>query len=154
MGKAMFYHLTRNPLEVTARNLLTRAYAQGLRVCVRGRDPARLDWLDQALWLGDKAGFLPHGLAGSAHDAEQPILLTTLEHSPNSPQILMLIDNATASPAAVSGLERLWVMFDGNDPASLSHARSQWKDMASAGVTAEYWSEDSGRWECKAQTNA
>ncbi len=154
MGKAMFYHLTRNPLEVTARNLLTRAYAQGLRVRIRGHDPARLDWLDQALWQGDKAGFLPHGIAGRGHDADQPILLTTQDHDPNGAQILMLIDNAEAAPDVVADLERLWVLFDGNDPDSLSQARAQWKAMAAAGVTAEYWSEDSGRWEMKAQTNA
>ena len=88
MGKAMFYHLTQNPLEVTATNLLTRAYGQGLRVAVRARDAARLEWLDAALWLGHKASFLPHGLAGGPHDAAQPILLTTQTTSPNAARIL------------------------------------------------------------------
>jgi DNA polymerase III subunit chi len=152
MGKAMFYHLTQNPLEVTATNLLTRAYGQGLRVAVRARDAARLDWLDAALWLGHKASFLPHGLAGGPHDAAQPILLTTQTTSPNAARIVMAIDSAEAQPEEVAQLERLWVLFDGNDPDAVAHARLQWKAMAAAGVLAEYWSEDSGRWEMKAQT--
>lgn len=152
MGKAMFYHMTHDPLEVTARNLLTRAYAQGLRVSVRGRDAARLDWLDRALWEGAKDSFLPHGLADSPHAADQPILLTTARDSPNRPAIVMLIDGAEGAAEEVAGLERLWVMFDGNDAGSVAHARGQWKAMVAGGVEAEYWSQDSGRWEKKAQS--
>ena len=36
MGKAMFYHLTRDPVEVTAATLLTRALGAGWRVALRG----------------------------------------------------------------------------------------------------------------------
>jgi DNA polymerase-3 subunit chi len=152
MGKAMFYHLTQNPLEVTAANLLTRAFGQGMRVAVRGRDAARLEWLDSVLWLGDKASFLPHGLAGGPHDSDQPILLTTQSTSPNAAKIVMAIDSADVRAEEVALLERLWVLFDGNDPDAVAHARGQWREMAAAGVLAEYWSEDSGRWEMKAQT--
>ena len=153
MGKAMFYHLTRNPLEVTAANLLTRALAQGMRVAVRARENARLEWLDAALWLGPKESFLPHGVAGGPHDADQPILLTTQTESPNAAKIVMAIDSAEALPQEVAHLERLWILFDGNDPDAVAHARGQWKAMAGAGIMAEYWSEDSGRWELKAQTD-
>ncbi len=153
MGKALFYHLTRNPLEVTARALLARALARGLRVVVRGRDPARLDALDAALWLGDKAGFLPHGRAGGPHDADQPVLLTTGPDRPNGAQIVMSIDRAEAAPEDVADLERLWVMFDGHDSDALDHARVQWKAMTAAGVQAEYWSEESGSWTLKASTH-
>lgn len=152
MGKALFYHLTRNPLEVTARSLLTRALAQEMRVMVRGRDPAQLASLDAALWQGDKASFLPHGLAGGPHDADQPILLTTAQESPNSARIVMAIDRAEAAPEEVAGLERLWVLFNGHDREELDQARRQWKAMVAAGVVAEYWSEESGRWECKARS--
>ena len=151
MGKALFYHLTRNPLEVTARALLVRALGQGMRVVVRGRTLARLAALDAALWQGDKAAFLPHGLAGGPHDADQPVLLTTAPDAPNGAQIVMAIDRADADPAEVAGLERLWVMFDGNDADELAQARVLWKAMVAAGVEAEYWSEESGRWDCKAR---
>ncbi len=154
MGKALFYHLTRDPLEVTARNLLSRALAQEMRVMVRGRDPAQLAALDAALWQGDKSSFLPHGLAGGPHDADQPILLSTAREAPNRARIVMAIDRAEAAPEEVPGLERLWVLFNGHDPDELGQARTQWKAMSAAGVEAEYWSQESGRWECKARSGA
>ena len=77
MGAAYFYHLTRRPLEATLPTLLEKARGAGWRIAVRGVDAARMDWLDQKLWLGPEEGFLPHGLAGGDHDAHQPILLTT-----------------------------------------------------------------------------
>lgn len=152
MGKVMFYHLTRNPLEVTAQMLLERAHQTGWRVTVRGRDPALLARLDETLWLGDKASFLPHGMAGGAHDADQPVLLTSEHACPNDPACLMVIDKADAAPHEANGLERLWILFDGNDPDATAHARAQWKAVTAAGVQAEYWSEDSGRWQMKAQS--
>lgn len=152
MVKALFYHLTQNPAEVTARMLLARALQNGWRVTLRGGDAGRLEWLDQALWLGDKASFLPHGLAGGPHDADQPILLTTGRDCPNDPACLMLVDKAEADAGELAGLERLWVLFDGQDQEALAHARTQWKALTGAGVVAEYWSEDSGRWQKKAQS--
>lgn len=152
MGKALFYHLTHDPLEVTVANLCTRALQTGWRVAIRGRDASQLDRLDQALWLGDKASFLPHGLAGGPHDADQPILLTTAPDSPNSPKAVMAVDQAAIDPLEVAGLERLWVLFDGADESAMALARTQWKAMISAGVVAEYWSQDSGKWQMKAQS--
>lgn len=152
MGKAMFYHLTRDPVEVTAATLLTRALATGWRVALRGGDLAGLERLDAQLWLGAKDSFLPHGLAGGPHDADQPILLTTAATAPNRPACVMAVDRAEVDPAEVSGLERLWILFDGQDENSLTHARTQWKAMTAAGVQAEYWSHDGGAWAKKAQS--
>jgi DNA polymerase IIIc chi subunit len=61
-----FYHLTRSALDAALRQLLERALGRGWRVVVRGQDAARLDWLDEKLWLQPDAGFLPHGRAGGA----------------------------------------------------------------------------------------
>jgi len=153
MGAAYFYHLTRNPLEVTLPQLLGRARAAGWRVAVRGRDPARMDWLDRQLWMGAQDGFLPHGLAGGPHDAAQPVLLTT-GPAANDPACLMTVDGADLDPAEVQALERVCVIFDGNDPAALDIARGQWKALTDAGCAAQYWSEESGRWEMKAERSA
>ena len=79
MGAAFFYHLTQRPLEATLPMLLTKALQAGWRVAVRGRDAGQMAWLDEKLWLGPEDGFLPHGLAGGAHEADQPVLLTTQE---------------------------------------------------------------------------
>lgn len=150
MGVIRFYHMTRTPVETTLARLLDRAHGAGLRVEVRGADPARLDWLDQKLWLGDEAGFLPHGLAGGPHDGLQPILLTTAETAAPGTVCVMAVDGAPVDAAEAARLDRTFILFDGNDPAALAHARGQWKALTGAGAEAEYWSEESGRWERKA----
>ena len=150
MGAAFFYHLTRNPLDVTLPLLLGKARGAGWRVAVRGADAQRLAWLDEKLWLGPEADFLPHGLAGGAHDADQPILLTT-GPAANDPQCLMTIDGAAVDAAEVQALDRVCVLFDGNDPEAVQGARGQWAALTQAGCAAQYWSEESGRWQKKAE---
>jgi DNA polymerase-3 subunit chi len=151
MGAAFFYHLTRKPLEVTLPMLLDKARGAGWRVAVRGRDAARMDWLDEKLWLGSEDGFLPHGRAGQPHEAYQPILLTSEAALPNGAVCLMSVDGAEVATEEVQALERVCVLFDGNDEAAVQVARDQWKTLTRAGCQAQYWSEASGRWEKKAE---
>lgn len=146
----LFYHITRSSVEETARALMERALQQGWRVMVRGTDPQSLDRLDQWLWLNPEDGFLPHGLAGGSQDADQPVLLGTGAIT-NDAKALMLIDGATADAAEASALERVWVLFDGNDDSALAAARNHWKAVVASGQAAQYWSEEGGRWEKKAE---
>ncbi|MBY6047703.1 DNA polymerase III subunit chi [Vannielia litorea] len=152
MGKAMFYHLTQRPLEATLPVLLERSLAAGWWVAVRGRDPGRMGWLDEKLWQGPDEQFLAHGLAGGPHDALQPVLLTTEAALPNGATCLMAVDGAAVEAGEVAALERVCVLFDGHDPDAVQHARGQWKALTGAGAAAEYWSEESGRWEKKAES--
>ncbi|MFK7875295.1 MAG: DNA polymerase III subunit chi [Paracoccaceae bacterium] len=150
MGSVYFYHLTRTPLETTLPMLLAKARAAAWRVEVRGTDPVRMDWLDEKLWMGPEDGFLPHGRAGGPHDLDQPILLTT---APGSKfECLMCVDGAAPDADEVRAAERACVLFDGNDPDAVQIARGQWKALSDAGCAAQYWSEQSGRWEKKAET--
>jgi DNA polymerase-3 subunit chi len=151
MGAAYFYHLTRQPLERTLPMLLDKARAAGWRVAVRGRDPARLDRLDLRLWEGPEDGFLPHGRAGGPHDALQPVLLTTGTERPNGAVCVMAVDGAEVMPEEVQALERVCILFDGNDGAAVEAARGQWRALTGAGCAAQYWSEASGKWEKKAE---
>jgi len=154
MGAVFFYHLTRAPLEVTLPMLLSRARGAGWRVVVRGRDPGRIEWLDEKLWLGADDGFLPHGVAGGAHDADQPVLLCADAPdvaAPNNASCLMTVDGAPVTAAEVQRMDRVCVLFDGNDAQALDRARAQWKDLTAAGCSAQYWSEASGKWEKKAE---
>lgn len=152
MGEVFFYHLTRKPMEETLTMLLGKSLERGWRVAVRVTDPARLDWLDQRLWLGDEAGFLPHGVSGGPHDARQPVLLTTASEAANMPQCVIAIDGAVIAPDEVDGIDRGCLLFDGNDDRAVEQARGQWRALKAAGCTAQYWSEESGRWEMKAST--
>jgi len=151
MGVAYFYHLTRRPLEETLAMLLGKALSAGWRVAVRGTDGARLAWLDERLWLGAEDGFLPHGVAGGAHDADQPVLLTT-GSAANGAACVMSVDGAEVTAEEVAALDRVCVLFDGNDTEALQVARGQWKKLKDAGASAQYWSEESGKWEMKAKT--
>ncbi|MFZ1345637.1 MAG: DNA polymerase III subunit chi [Tabrizicola sp.] len=150
----MFFHLMQSaPADTLAVNA-PRALGQGWRVMVRGTDPAALDQLDAALWLkGGDDSFLPHGLAGGPQDADQPVLLG-LGAPTNGAKVLALVDGAEASDAEITAMERVWVLFDGNDSARLQAARAQWKETVAAGHPAQYWSEESGRWEKKAESPA
>ncbi len=151
---AFFYHLTRNPLEATLPALLEKSLAAGWRVVVRGTSEDRMRWLDEKLWLGAEEGFLPHGLSGGPHDADQPILLTTAPDMPNAAACLMAVDGADVTAEEAAALTRVCILFDGNDDAAVAHARSQWAALTGAGVAAQYWSEESGRWQKKAERGA
>lgn len=153
MPRALFYHLTAEPAEALLPILIGKALEAGLRVAVRGTDAARMAALDLALWRGD--GFVPHGLAGGPHDADQPALLvcdaTPAAGLPNRPDCLIALDGALLDPAEAAGLDRALVVFDGADPAQLAIARGQWKALVAAGIAAEYWNREGGRWTCKAR---
>jgi len=151
MGAAYFYHLTQQPLEAALPKLLEASLSRGWRVAVRGRNPRYLDWLDQKLWLGPEDGFLPHGLAGGANDALQPVLLTTEQTAANCATCVMSVEGAEVTPEEVGALERVCILFDGGDPAALERARAQWRELTAAGCGAQYWSDESGSWVKKSE---
>lgn len=146
MGYALFFRLSHTPVEELVRINTTRALAQGWRVVIRGRDIGALDRLDEALWRDPADGFLPHGIAGGPHDAAQPVLLTLGAERPNGAQALIALEGAEVTPGEIAELERVWIVFDGNDELALQVARSQWRALTSAGAEAEFWSEASGQW--------
>ena len=149
MGAAFFYHLTDNPLEATLPMLIGKARGAGWRVLVRGRDAAQLGRLDDVLWQGPEDGFLPHGLAGGPHDADQPVLLGDV--ASDGFACLMSIGGAEVSAEEVTALERTCILFDGHDGAALDRARGQWKALTDAGCAAQYWAQEGGRWTKKAE---
>jgi len=148
MGAAFFYHMTTQPVDVTLPMLLGKARGAGWRVVVRGSE-ASLQGLDERLWMGD--GFLPHGVAGGPHDADQLILLTAASDIPNKASCLVSVDGAEIAADEVKASDRVMVLFDGQDGDAVAAARVQWKSLTDAGCEAQYWSQESGRWEMKAQ---
>jgi len=151
MGAVFFYHLTEQPLEATLPSLLEKAMAAGWKVAVLGQNDDRLEQLDRSLWQGD--GFLPHGVAGGAHDARQPVLLTT-DFEATDATCLMAVDGADFPIEKLAGLDRACVLFDGADEAALDKARGQWRQVADAGLDAQYWAQEDGRWIKKAESTA
>lgn len=152
MGEAYFYHLTRRPLEAVLPTLLDKSLERGWRILVRGTDGRRMAALDEALWTYADDAFLPHGLAGGAADAAQPVLLSTGASLPEGRTCLLSVEGAEVTAEEVAALERVSILFDGGDGPALEKARAQWRDLVKAGVAAQYWSEESGRWEKKAES--
>lgn len=148
MGVLRFYHVTRGAVEDTLPKLLERALDAGSRVQVRSGDAARAEALDARLWLVPEDGFLPHGVAGGAHDALQPVLIDPGPRLAPGIDCLMVLDGAAVTADEVRALQRTFVIFDGQDDAAVSRARAQWTALTGAGLGAEYWSEASGRWTC------
>ena len=146
-----FYQLSRDPVDVTVAKLARKVLQAGERLVVVSGDDAQRTHLSQVLWQQGGAAFLANGMAGGAHEARQPILLTTGADSPNDPHCIMTIDGAEVAAEEVQRLDRVCVLFDGNDEAALQTARGQWKALTDAGCSAQYWSEESGRWEKKAE---
>lgn len=154
MSEVYFYHLTNSPLEQTLPQLLERTLQNNWRVLIRSGDAAQLTWLDQRLWGGNTSQFLPHGISGGDHDADQPILLTVDGENTNAAKALMLVHGAKTTPEEVVKYVRVSLVFNGNDDAALQEARADWKVLTDVGVSAKYWSQASGRWEMKAEKNA
>lgn len=152
MGAVYFYHMTRTPLEATLPMLLAKSREAGWRVYVKGSDAERLRWLDEKLWLGDEAGFLPHGLEGGDWDADQPILLG--QGAPGTHDCVMSIDGAELSAETVKQAARACVLFDGSDEAAVTVARGQWSRLTGAGLAAQYWAQEGPRWVKKAEKAA
>ena len=153
MSEVFFYHLTTSSLGQTLSRLLERTLKNNWRVQLRSGDENALARLDAQLWGGNSPDFLPHGISGGAHDADQPILLTTASENTNDAKALMLVFGAKTSPAEVAQYARVSLVFNGNDEAELQAARADWKALTDVGVTAKYWSQASGRWEMKAEKN-
>lgn len=69
----------------------------------------------------------------------------------NKADALALIDGAAATEAEILQMQRVWLLFEKADETRLADARARWKALSAAGVAAQYWSDESGRWEKKAE---
>lgn len=153
MGAVYFYHLTRSPMADTVSDLVGKCLANDWRVVVRGKNFPVMQALDTHLWKGPADAFLPHGLSNGKTDADQPVLLTVDEPLLDNRQVLMVVDDADFDPVNAQTLERICFLFDGNNQASVEKAREKWKQVSSSGVSAQYWSQESGTWTQKAKAN-
>ena len=108
-------------------------------------DEAYLARLDRMLW-DQGTSFLPHGIAGGADDARQPILLSTTPDAPNLARNMLIADGEWREAALT--YDRSFYLFD---DATLEGARLAWKLLAGReGVERRYWAHEGGKWVKKA----
>jgi DNA polymerase-3 subunit chi len=141
-----FYQLGGTPPEQIIASIAEKLLAQGMRLLVVAEDDGFLSRLDRLLWDQGTTSFLPHGLAGGAEDARQPILLSTSPDAPNLARNMLIADGQWRD-AALS-YDRSFYLFDA---ASLEGARLAWKLLAGReGVERRYWAQEGGKWVKKA----
>jgi DNA polymerase-3 subunit chi len=141
-----FYQLAGTPAEQVIATIAEKVLGTDGRLLIVADDEAQLARLDRVLWDQGASSFLPHGVAGGAEDARQPILLSTSPDAPNQARN-MLIADGTWREAALT-FDRSFYLFDN---ATLEGARLAWKLLAGReGVERRYWAREAGKWVKKA----
>jgi DNA polymerase-3 subunit chi len=147
MAEIGFYQLTRSdPIDALAR-LLGRTLETGARAVVRCPSVERVAAIDAALWRATTPNWLPHGTAVDGDAELQPVWITTEDEAPNGARFLFLIDGTEI--AALAAFDRVFDIFDGNDPAAVAAARARWRAAKGAGHTVRYWQQGRSGWEEK-----
>ncbi len=137
-----FYQLAGSAPEQVIASLAEKVLANDGRLLVVASDEAFLARLDRLLWDQAPTSFLPHGLAGGADDARQPILLSTSPDAPNLARNMLIADGEWRD-AALS-YDRSFYLFD---DGTLEGARLAWKLLAGReGVQRRYWAQEGGKW--------
>jgi DNA polymerase III subunit chi len=148
MPDILFYHLKGQRLEAALPLLLEKTLQRGWKAVVQAGSEERLKALDEALWTYREESFLPHGRVVDGTPETQPILLSVEETRANGAEALFLVDRAPL-PTHYD-LERIILMFDGDDPDAVQEARGAWKTVTALGHPATYWQQEDGRWVKKA----
>src|SRR5689334_14036717 len=141
-----FYHLTRSNLTQALPRLLARTLASGQRALVVARSAENLDALSSALWA--QPDWLPHGSAAEGDADLQPIWLSLEPEPLNGARFLFLIDDIEMD--RLDRFERVFALFDGNNPDTVEAARARWKAAKIAGHVLTYWQQTDAGWQKKA----
>jgi len=141
-----FYQLAETPPEQVIATLAEKVLEGDGRLLIIAEDEAQLARLDRILWDQGSASFLPHGVAGGADDARQPILLSSSPDAPNQARNMLIADGQWREAALT--YDRSFYLFDSD---TLEGARLAWKLLAGRdGVERRYWAREGGRWVKKA----
>lgn len=146
MAEIGFYHLMRTSGAQALPALLGRTLAAGRRALVVCGDAERVAALDAALWTCETPDWLPHGTEATGEADLQPIVLATDDANPNGATFLFLLDGAAAD---VARFERVFDLFDGNDPEQVAAARARWRAGKAGGHALVYWQQGPRGWEKK-----
>jgi DNA polymerase-3 subunit chi len=146
MAEIGFYHLTRSTLARALPQLLSRTLAAGKRAQVLGTDAASLDALSTALWA--QPAWLPHGTKADGDPDLQPIWLSTDPEPLNAARYLFLVEGAETD--RVGDYDRVFDLFDGNNPEAVASARVRWTAAKDAGHSLAYWQQSESGWQNKA----
>lgn len=142
-----FYHLERQSLEQVLPGLLSKALDTGRRVFIKTRDEKEAERLNEYLWTFQPDIFLPHGTKKDGFENRQPVFLGSSNDNPNSADVLILTQGASAEN--LGDFKLCCDMLDGRDPAQISEARTRWKAYKDSGYALTYWQQGDKGWEKK-----
>jgi DNA polymerase III subunit chi len=137
-----FYQLSGIPAEQVIADIAEKVLNTDERLLIVAEDGAYLAKLDRILWDEGAGSFLPHGLAGGADDARQPILLSSSPDAPNQARNMLIADGVWREAALT--YDRSFYLFD---DATLEGARLAWKLLSGReGIERRYWAREGNRW--------
>jgi len=141
-----FYQLAGTALEQVIASIAEKVLSGDGRLLIVADEEPFLARLDRMLWDLGPTSFIPHGVAGGAYDARQPVLLSTSPDAPNNARNMLIADGQWRD-AALS-YDRSFYLFDAG---TLEGARLAWKLLAGReGVERRYWAQTDGRWKQQA----
>jgi DNA polymerase-3 subunit chi len=141
-----FYQLAGTPAEQVIGSIADKLLATGGRLIVIADDEVFLARLNRMLWDQGATSFVPHGLAGGADDARQPVLLSRSPDAPNLARNMLIADGVWRESAL--SYDRSFFLFD---TATLDGARAAWKSLAGKdAVERRYWAQEDRKWVKKA----
>ena len=136
MTEVLFYHLQNMSLENVLPPLLEKSLERGWRVVVQSTSQERADALDAHLWTYRDDSFLPHATwragdaAGSADRAGDGGGQSESGQCPVS-------DRQRRAAGGLRQLERMVLVFNGDDGEALAAARERLDGLQGAGVRGD-----------------
>jgi DNA polymerase-3 subunit chi len=132
--------------------ILEKALQGKFKILIRVPNPEAKDHLNEWLWTYRDDGFLPHGVNGEEHEAQQPILITDQDNdNPNDANMLVLTDGCVSDSKELDKFDLCCEMLNGHVDEHVQNARARWKDYKDKGYEIAYWAQDEqGRWTKKA----
>lgn len=137
-----FYQLSRDPAEAVLPLIARNTLKAGERLLVVSGDDDQLGRVSEQLWGRVADSFLAHGIAGGAHDARQPILLSGETAATNGATYLAIADGVWRE--GETPFARTFYIFD---DITLQPARDCWRALGQRdGVERRFWKQQDGKW--------
>lgn len=138
-----FYLLERGGAEGALIPLGARVLESGARLLVVAEEAEERARLSDALWGARPDSFLANGLAGTEHDARQPILISGAVAPANGARILALADGLWRE-GAEREFDRILLIF--NETGRLA-ARETWRRVkALPEAECHFWKQEGRSW--------
>ncbi len=137
-----FYLLSSDTAAAAIALLSRKVREAGERLVVVADDLELIEEISRGLWSASPEAFLANGIAGDAHDARQPILLSDEINRVNGASFLLIADGQWREPG--DGFARVLYLFD---QQTIAGARATWKALQDReGLECKFWKQQGAKW--------